>query len=57
MQYKAFKDGIQLSRLGMGVMRLPVNGSDAEIDYEKAQAIIDAAKKRNQLLRHCLHLS
>lgn len=36
MQYKAFKDGIQLSRLGMGVMRLPVNGSDAEIDYEKA---------------------
>ncbi len=46
MQYKMFKDGIQLSRLGMGVMRLPVNGSDAEIDYEKAQAIIDAAMKR-----------
>ena len=45
MQYKMFKDGIQLSRLGMGVMRLPVNGSDAEIDYEKAQAIIDAAMK------------
>ena len=45
MQYKMFKDGIQLSRLGMGVMRLPVNGGDAEIDYEKAQEIIDAAMK------------
>lgn len=43
MQYKYFKDGISLSRLGMGVMRLPTCGSDADIDYEKAHAIIDAA--------------
>lgn len=45
MQYKPFKDGISLSRLGMGVMRLPVHGSDADINYQKAQAIIDAAMK------------
>ena len=45
MQYKPFRDDISLSRLGMGVMRLPTCGSDADIDYEKAQAIIDAAMK------------
>lgn len=45
MQYKKFKDGISLSRLGMGAMRLPVKGSDAEIDYEKAKAIIDTGMK------------
>lgn len=26
MQYKSFKDGIKLSRLGMGVMHLPLLG-------------------------------
>lgn len=42
MQYKEFKDGIHLSRLGMGVMRLPVVGQDdAVIDYKKAKEIID----------------
>ena len=41
MEKKAFKD-ISLSRLGMGNMRLPVGkGGDKDIDYEKAQAIID----------------
>lgn len=45
MQYKEFKDDVSLSMLGMGAMRLPVKGSDAEIDYEKAEAIIDAAMK------------
>ena len=45
MQYKEFKDGIRLSRLGMGAMRLPVKGSDSEIDHEKAGRIIDAAMK------------
>lgn len=45
MQYKKFKDGVSLSRLGMGAMRLPVKDSDAEIDYEKAKAIIDAGMK------------
>lgn len=44
MQYKAFKDGINLSRLGMGNMRLPVD-ADNHIDYPKAKAIIDAAVK------------
>lgn len=47
MQYKVFKDGIQLSRLGMGNMRLPVQ-KDVEgepIDYEKGKAIIDRAIK------------
>lgn len=43
MQYKDFRNEIRLSRLGMGVMRLPVCGGDADIDYEKAQSIIDAA--------------
>lgn len=42
MQYKEYKDGIRLSRLGMGVMRLPVvNQDDAVIDYKKAKEIID----------------
>lgn len=41
MEKKVYKDR-KLSRLGMGVMRLPVkNHNDKEIDYEKAQAIID----------------
>ncbi len=35
MQYKEFKDGVQLSRLGMGAMRLPVKGDDSQIDYER----------------------
>ena len=43
MQYKEFKD-IKLSRLGMGTMRLPVvNDVFEDIDYEKAQEIIDKA--------------
>lgn len=42
MQYKEFKDGIRLSRLGMGVMRLPVVGQDdAVIDYKEEKEIID----------------
>lgn len=45
MRYKQFKDGICLSTLGMGVMRLPTVGSDGEIDYEKAKAIIDRAMR------------
>lgn len=45
MQYKNFKNEISLSRLGMGAMRLPTCGSSADIDYEKAQAIIDSAMK------------
>ena len=44
MQYTPFKDGIQLSRLGMGNMRLPVDG-DGRIDYVKAKAVVDAAVK------------
>lgn len=44
MVYRDFK-GLSLSRLGMGNMRLPViaGGKDKDIDYEKAQAIIDYA--------------
>ena len=46
MRYKQFKDGIELSRLGMGNMRLPViDGDDGQIDYEKAKAIIDLCVK------------
>ena len=45
MQYKNFKNEISLSRLGMGAMRLPTCGSSADIDYDKAQAIIDSAMK------------
>lgn len=45
MQYTEFKDGIRLSRLGMGNMRLPVHAEleGQPIDYEKGKAIIDAA--------------
>lgn len=46
MQYKIFKDGIKLSRLGMGVMRLPVRGDQSEIDYKKAKAVIDMAMEK-----------
>lgn len=46
MKYGNFKDEIKLSRLGMGVMRLPVKGNDAEIDYESAKAIIDEGMKK-----------
>ena len=46
MQYKIFKDGIKLSRLGMGVMRLPVKGDQSEIDYEKAKGVIDMAMEK-----------
>ena len=44
MEYKKFKD-IELSRLGMGNMRLPVvdDKEGATIDYERAQQIIDYA--------------
>ena len=46
MEYRAFKDGVQLSRLGMGNMRLPVTAEKGHpIDYPKAKAIIDAAVK------------
>lgn len=38
MQCKDYRDNIKLSRLGMGVMRLPVkDGNDALIDYERAK--------------------
>ncbi len=45
MQYKEYKDGIKLSVLGMGNMRLPVNeaAEGRPIDYDKAKAIIDKA--------------
>lgn len=47
MQYKNYKDGIRLSRLGMGAMRLPVVGEDqGNIDYEKAKELIDYAYKQ-----------
>lgn len=44
MVYKKFKD-IELSRLGMGNMRLPIKpgGDGKDIDYDKAQEIIDYA--------------
>lgn len=44
MEYKKFRD-IQLSRLGMGNMRLPVMGNEpsAPIDRVRAQEIIDYA--------------
>ena len=46
MQYKYFKDGVKLSRLGMGVMRLPIlDGDDSKIDFEKAQKLIDQCMK------------
>ena len=44
MQYKEFKDGIKLSRLGMGIMRLPViDGDNSRIDYPEAKKIIELA--------------
>lgn len=45
MQYKKFKDGIELSRLGMGNMRLPTKEDEpnAPIDYERAEKIISYA--------------
>ena len=45
MQYKDFKDGIRLSRLGMGNMRLPEtqDANGTHIDFVKAQALIDQA--------------
>lgn len=43
MEKKTYKN-IELSRLGMGNMRLPVvDGTDSKIDYEKGSAIIDYA--------------
>ena len=46
MIYKQFQD-IQLSRLGMGNMRLPVvNGDDNHVDTEKAVAVIRGAYER-----------
>ena len=42
MQYKSYKDNIRLSRLGMGVMRLPVlEQENARINVERAQKLID----------------
>ena len=44
MIYKEYKNGVKLSTLGMGNMRLPIlDGDNAKIDYEKGQAIIDQA--------------
>ena len=45
MEYFDFKDGIKLSRLGMGNMRLPMKPNSEEIDYEKSQEIIDYAER------------
>ena len=47
MQYKEFKDGIKLSKLGMGNMRLPEKEENGikTIDYEAGKAIIDLAYK------------
>ncbi len=46
MQYKYDKNGMRISRLGMGNMRLPVDDEDnAKINYEKAKAIIDHCMK------------
>lgn len=46
MQYKKFRD-IELSRLGMGNMRLPVKKTDAGevIDYDRAKEMIDYTMK------------
>lgn len=45
MQYKKFKNEINLSRLGLGIMRLPVLEAQPEqpIDYEKAKKNKDSA--------------
>lgn len=47
MKYKTFKDGIELSRLAMGNMRLPTkdNIPGGPIDYAKAEEMIDYAIK------------
>ncbi|MBQ7372689.1 MAG: aldo/keto reductase [Blautia sp.] len=48
MEYREFKDGIRLSVLGMGNMRLPETTNEqgeTVIDYDKAKEIIDAAMK------------
>ena len=46
MRYKEYKEIKDLSRLGMGLMRLPVlDGDYGRIDYEKAKAIIDRCMK------------
>ncbi len=46
MQYKEYKNGIKLSRLGMGAMRLPVlNQDEAQIDYNQAEVLIDQCMK------------
>lgn len=43
MIYKNFQ-GIRLSALGMGAMRLPVvNGNDSEIDEKAVAAMVDYA--------------
>ena len=45
MTYRDFKDGIKLSRLGLGCMRLPTVGDDpsALIDRARANEIVDYA--------------
>ena len=45
MTYKEFKDGVKLSRLGLGCMRLPTVGDDpsAEVDRKRANEIVDYA--------------
>lgn len=48
MEYRKFKD-IELSRLGMGNMRLPLtdpNNPNAQIDYVEAHKIIDRAYEK-----------
>ena len=43
---REYQKRVRLSRLGMGNMRLPVQGEDdAQIDYEKAKAILDRCMK------------
>ena len=43
MQYKSFQ-GLRLSALGMGCMRLPVlEGNDAKVDESAARAMVDYA--------------
>lgn len=44
MLYKEFKDGIRLSRLGLGCMRFPQKDEPGSpVDYDKAKEIIDEA--------------
>lgn len=47
MIYKDYKDGIKLSTLGMGNMRLPLNGKEGDqnrtINYPEAHKILDYA--------------